>query len=82
MRIYVRSMLAWHIAVIDNAMSAPHWTLGINRYSCDVMALEDPMRKITELPGSASRIYDSTLSIERGREATDVISVEQKVDVL
>jgi len=51
---------AYRCDCMDNAMSVLHWTLGIDRRRCDAMALEDPMWKNTEFPGSASRISGST----------------------
>jgi len=51
--------LAYHCD-IDNAKSVQHWTLVLDRRRCDAMAPGDPMRKGKELPGSASRISDST----------------------
>jgi len=45
---------------MDNGKSVQRWTLAIDRRRCDAMTLRDPMRKGKELPGSASRISDST----------------------
>lgn len=51
--------LAHRCDCIDNAKSVQHWTLVLDRRRCDAMAPGDPM-KGKELPGSASRISDST----------------------
>ena len=51
--------LAYRCDCMDSARSVQRWTLGIDRRRCDAMA-RDPMREGKELPGSASRISDST----------------------
>ena len=52
--------LAHRCDCTDNAKSVQRWTLAIDRRRCDAMALGDPMGEGKELPGSASRISDST----------------------
>lgn len=52
--------LAYHCDCIDNAKSVQRWTLAIDRRRYDAMTLGDPVRKGKVLPGSASRISDST----------------------
>jgi hypothetical protein len=52
--------LAYRCDCMDNAKSVQRWTLAIDRRRCDAMTLGDPRRKGKVLPGSASRISDST----------------------
>ncbi len=52
--------LAYRCDCMDNAKSVQRWTLGIDRRHCDAMPPENLMRKGKELPGTASRISDST----------------------
>ena len=52
--------LAYRCDCMGNVKSVQRLTLGIDRRRCDAMPPEDLMREGKELPGSASRISDST----------------------
>jgi hypothetical protein len=72
--------LAYRCDCTDNAKPVQRWTLAIDRRRCDAMTLGYPMRKGMELPGSASRISDSTRAESDGEKRQMLSSVEQKMD--